>query len=460
MLGLALAGCLTAAATACTSSGGDHTVPPGSVSGPGHPSGAATGAAATAITLDVVGDLASGPQGSGTGSVGDRGYLEGIQMAVRDVNASGGVSGRRLAVAVQDAGDSSAEATRLLEGDATAPLAAVLFVGPGPSASAARAAFERTDTPLILLEGDLYTSDGLFREVFQAGIPWSWQVHAIARYLVRDRRSSRIVFAGVGPEAPAAALATRGALSYWGGALAGVALGPGPGAPARLARATSGADAVIDFGPPAGSLAIARAVAGSGRGAPRIAAGSSLLAAAGVGATLPAGTVACDRYTWDGWAEPIPRVGRFIQEFHAFSGHAAGGMEQEGYDALRTLADALQRTGGKGGGVLVDQLERTHHRTYSGFPIDLGPDDHTFAPRDEVGMFAVPGPGERGEPWMAPLGQTWRPLMRTFTYDSRRDAILPTDRTVFFPGWAENEPAPFYWQSRYGIVSRPSDPLH
>ena len=50
--------------------------------------------------------------------------------------------------------------------------------------------------------------------------------------------------------------------------------------------------------------------------------------------------------------------------------------------------------------------------------------------------------------------------MRTFTYDGRRDDILDQDRPVFFPGWGKNQPGPYYWESRYGIVSKPKDPLH
>jgi hypothetical protein len=170
--------------------------------------------------------------------------------------------------------------------------------------------------------------------------------------------------------------------------------------------------------------------------------------------------VACYTYTWAGWADPIPRVARFDQAILAATGHRASGLEQEGYDAIRALAEGLRRTHGVGGAALTMALEGIHARTYSSFPVDLGPDDHLFLPRDELGLFAVPGAGERLDPWQRRPGNAWRPIMRTFTYDGRRDNILDMDRRVFFPFWHPKEPGPYFWQSRYGIVTKLNDPLH
>jgi len=92
--------------------------------------------------------------------------------------------------------------------------------------------------------------------------------------------------------------------------------------------------------------------------------------------------------------------------------------------------------------------------------VDFGPDDHVFAPRDELGLFAVAGPKERLDPWEVAGTDPWRPVMRTFTYDGRRTSVLDMDRKVFFPFWGKDQPGPVYWRSRYGIVTRPNDPLH
>jgi hypothetical protein len=51
--------------------------------------------------------------------------------------------------------------------------------------------------------------------------------------------------------------------------------------------------------------------------------------------------------------------------------------------------------------------------------------------------------------------------MRTFTPDIERTSVLDRDKPVFFPGWRLDRPAPKYWRSRFGIVTRPGrDPLH
>jgi ABC-type branched-subunit amino acid transport system substrate-binding protein len=338
--------------------------------------------------------------------------------------------------------------------------AAILYVGPGRALVPLRQRFAATHTPVLVLEGDLYTSRQLFPEAFQIGAPWEWQVKVIAKYLVRDRHAKDVVLVGTGPEAGAAAAATRDALSYWGGHLNGSYLTPPvPGfkAPAQPA---STADAVIAFGSPYDARAISSTLQYLSPRV-RIAAGASLLGPVhGLDPPLP-GSTACSTYTWAGWAKPIPRVGRFIRSFQAQFGHPPVGFEQEGYDAVRAVSLALERDGGRGGSTLVHALEGIKETSFSSFPIDLGPDDHVFLPRDELGLFAVPGPHERLDPWQSRSlpAELWRPVMRTFTYDGERDNILDQDRPVFFPGWKEKEPGPYYWESRYGIVSRPGDTL-
>lgn len=391
-----------------------------------------------------------------------------MKLAVDEVNAAGGIEGRPLGLAVQDDGGSPTLATRLI-GDLVSKRSGrppgILYVGPGPALSSLRAQFDRAGTPVVLLEGDLYTSRGLFPQVFQTTIPWEWQAHVIAKYLVLDRKARDVVFVGAGPEARVGQRALGGALAYWGGRLArGFTAGSindrSALAPAfdRAARA----DAAVVFGPPGVSLMLAGSieeVAPEPGLRPRISGPASLLVDER-GLSHP-GTTACYTYTWAGWADPIPRVGRFREEFRAAFGRDPSGLEQEGYDAVRLLAEALARTRGKGGSKLTAALEDTHGRTFSSFPIDLGPDDHLFLPRDELGLFAVAGPEERVDPWQVPGSRPWRALMRTFTYDGERTNVLDRDRRVFFPFWRKNQPGPEFFRSRYGIRSRAArDPLH
>jgi hypothetical protein len=51
-------------------------------------------------------------------------------------------------------------------------------------------------------------------------------------------------------------------------------------------------------------------------------------------------------------------------------------------------------------------------------------------------------------------------VMRTFTTNGKRVNLADRDVRVFFPNWGPRRPRPNYWQSEYGIVTRPDDPLH
>jgi branched-chain amino acid transport system substrate-binding protein len=402
---------------------------------------------------------------SGPGN--DQGYLDGMRLAADEVNSAGGIAGRPIELAMRDDGGNPTEGSRLIGDLVSGPARprAILYAGPGPALSPLREQFQRAGTPIVLLEGDLYTSRGLFRQVFQTTIPWEWQANVIARYLVRDRKTRDIVFVGAGPEARTGRMALRAALEYWGGRLArGFSVGS-IGDRAALApafRRAARADAAVVFGSPGVPLMLRGSIEDlapePGR-RPRIAGPASLLVDQR-GLSSP-GTTACYTYTWAGWADPIPRVHAFRGRFRAAFGHYPAGLEQEGYDAIRLLAEGLARTGGAGGRKLTDALEAVNDRTFSGFPIEFGPDDHVMLPRDELGLFAVAGTDERVDPWQTPGSQPWRPLMRTFTYDGRRTSVLDIDRRVFFPFWRKNQPGPEFWRSRYGIRTRASkDPLH
>lgn len=385
----------------------------------------------------------------------DRPYLDGMLTAATVVRVVGDVGVRELSFAVHDDQGKPEEAARLLgeilEDDPTA----ILYVGPGDVLSSLRPRLVDAGGPVVLLGGDLYTSRGLFRQVFQTSIPWAWQAHVIARYLVRDREANRIVFAAAGPEAEEATTALRASLGYWGGSLADAVTLPAGGALAGALAAVREADAVVVLGSPFDVGRLAAGVEETPE-SPQVAGSSHLLGATSDPAP---GTVACYMYTWAGWAEPIPRVGSFGSGFEALTEHPVVGLEQEGFDAVRILGATLARTSGRGGAELVGALEQTRNLTFSGFPVTLGPGDHLFPSRDELGLFAVAGPNEEMDPWQE-SGEGWRALMRTFTYDGRRTNILPRDRRIFFPFWNQMLPAPNYWRSRYGIVTRTNDQLH
>lgn len=298
-----------------------------------------------------------------------------------------------------------------------------VFVVAAPDAVAeARPEIEAAGIPVILVGGDLYTDRRLFRHAFQTAIPLRWQARVLARYLVVDRGHDRIAVVGdraLGAEA----LAEEGGVPSGSPQDAGGVLVLGsrrfPTAEGQLA---SSYETVLPSG-------------------------------------LPVGSVICLPYTWAGWADMLPRVHRFRTRFERAHGSPPSGFEQEGYDAVRAVAEALDRTSGAGGERLIAALERFRAETYSSLPIRLGPDDHVLAEESQLGLFAV-------DDQAVPAGEAqgavpWRPVMRTFTTDGQKVNLLDRDKKVFFPGWRRRKPSPRYWKSGFGIVTRPhEDPLH
>jgi Periplasmic binding protein len=332
-----------------------------------------------------------------------------------------GAEQAHMGLDVRDPDDDPTTAVR--EVAAAGPPAIIVVDAPG-AVVAARSDLETAGVPVVAVGGDLYSDRQLFRYAFQTAIPLRWQARVLAHHLVGDRRHARIAAVGRS-DLTAAALAEEGV------------------APAEDIE---GADAVLALagghpGPPGPQLAVPHGALSSA-------------------APFPAGTVACGPYTWAGWAEPIPRVARFRRAFADRFGREPGLPEQEGYEAVRALGDALAMAGGRGGDALVRALERFRDQTYSSTPIRLGPDDHVFAEESHLGLYALAPPGERapGED-LEPV--PWRPLMRTFTTDGKRVNLAERDVRVFFPNWRPMRPRPNYWRSEFGIVTRPGeDPLY
>lgn len=365
------------------------------------------------------------------------GHVEGMELATRQVNAAGGVAGEPLRLR---------RTGRLDSLGAPGGAVAALVVGRGEMVTRLRPEIEAAGAPVIVFGDDLYSSRLLYRQVIQAGIPELWQARALARLLVPDLRLRSITV--VSPNRDTIA-AYRAALLEEGVEPRVVA----SAAPGVTARRVAGAEAVILPGPAEEIGPLARAIGGL-EDPPLLALGSEGLS---LGTELPPGTVAPYHYAWSGWAEPIPRVGRFRTRAERLSGEPPEALQQEGYDAIRLLAETLEATDGRGGEALIGALEAVRDATYSAVPLRLGPDDHVLLPEGQVGVFAVarPGTGASGEA----LGENpWRPAMRTFTYNGERVTIVRRDIRVFFPRWSYPAPTPEYRHSRYGITSPAGSP--
>lgn len=395
---------------------------------------------------------------TGPTSATDATYLDGMRLAESEVNDSGGVVERPIRLEVVDDRGDSVLAGTLLEDALEKRSVATFFIGPGSVVSARRSLVEEVGAPVLLLSGDLYTSRELFRQTFQTGVPWRWQAAVLMRYLVVDRRYTRVLpVIEAGPQERAEREAIEAASREEGSTLA-TSLTLVPGRPlGQIVREAAKAEAVIFFGSAAETSHLSEALAAL-PDPPQLVASFEALSPE-VSAVRP-GTVAAYPYTWAGWADPIPRVGEFRARFEEALGRQPVGFEQEGYDAVRLVADGLARSGGEGGDALVRALQGFRERVYSSLPVRFGPDDRTAIDDSQLGLFAVPAPDEVPEPWFTDVPR-WRPLMRTFTFDGQKTNVLDRDKQVFFPQWRKPRPSPRYWRSRYGITTRPrQDSLH
>jgi hypothetical protein len=358
------------------------------------------------------------------------GYLDGIELALGQVNAAGGVDGLLLRLVT-------------VNGFRTLPdpdVPAAILVGGGSRVVRSRPLIEEAGDPVIVLGDDLYSPLRLYRQVFQASVPDLWQARALARLLVRDLRMRDVRMMPTDRDTRAAyeaAFAEEGAM-----------LGA-----ARDVQAASGAEALVV---PGSADEVASVVERNAavRDPPLVALSAEGL---GVESDLPPGTVAPYHYAWSGWAEAISRVDRFRRRFERVHGRPPEALQQEGYDAVRILAEALEATEGRGGEALIRALESVRDRAYSSLPLRLGPDDHVLHSEGQLGLFAVARPGTRA-PGEALGSNPWRPVMRTFTYNGERVTIVRRDIPEFFPRWSYPAPTPEYQRSRYGITSPAGTP--
>ncbi|MGH2661422.1 MAG: ABC transporter substrate-binding protein [Actinomycetota bacterium] len=393
---------------------------------------------------------------SGPTSETDASFLDGMRLAQLEINEAGGLEGRSLQLGVaDDLGDPARTLSLIRQAMVDRP-AAVLVVGDSAAVSEARTDIETAGVPVVVLGGDLYSGRALFRSAFQTSVPLRWQARKLARYLVADRGHQRIVvLTEPGPGGDVAQAVMSAALAEEGSAPSATGTVGAGEARRTVPSVAQGADAVVFLGSTLTAVEVSRAL-GRIPDPPQLALSADALQAAFAreGAARP-GIVACYPYTWSGWADMLPRVQEFREAFTQASGHAPAGLEQEGYDAVRALAEALARTDGRGGAALIRILETFRDQTYSAISVRLGPDDHVLAEESQLGLFAV----DHAEPPSPEASAivSWRPIMRTFTTDGEKVNLLDRDKRVFFPNWRPMKPSPKYWRSEFGILSRPGE---
>lgn len=374
-------------------------------------------------------------------------FEEGVRFAIDEVAAGGELDLRLL------------EAPSIPAALGLQP-EAIISVGRATDVTEARPAIEEARVPVVLMGGDLYSARQLFRYAFQTSVPVRWQALVFAEYLLEDRQHTRTALVTGLENNETVGETFNSAWSEEGGALERI-VAVDPGSLRSTAAELEGLDSVVFVGRATDAAELSRGIS-SLADPPQLALSADALDASFVTQNRPSpGTVACYTYAWSGWADMLPRVHDFRERFADAVDHYPASLEQEGYDAVMALADALVRTSGEGGERLVRELETFREETYASVPVRLGPDDHVLAEQSHLGLLAIEEPVDAA----LPLGEAsslvpWRPILRTFTTDGEKVNFLDRDKRIFFPFWRSKRPTPKYWRSEYGIVSRPSDPLH
>lgn len=136
---------------------------------------------------------------TGIGAFVGRITERGIDTAVRRINATGGIGGRKVNWLKGDAGTDTALARQKFTEFAQDPrVAGIIFATP-LGINESRQDIKRGNVPTISTFADLFSSGRLYpedpeapRSIFQFAIPGAWTIDIIARYAKEDRGYSKI----------------------------------------------------------------------------------------------------------------------------------------------------------------------------------------------------------------------------------------------------------------------------
>lgn len=380
--------------------------------------------------------------------------FEGADLAVHNLNRS--VDEGRPPfelVTLDDEGDPE-RATELVEQLASDDgTVGVVYAGPTEGLPRAEAALTRAGIPAVICYGDLYAARLLRPHIFQMSPSYVWEARVIARYLFRDRDYRRVgVLAARSLDGDVAVASMRSAAGAFDGRRLIVRRyreGSTPKWEAPRAR-RSRVDALV--------------VQGDGREIDdmKLTRGTGQLIAfdGGMvpGANYPIGTAVSDTYARGAHHLPLPSFERFRESFTGWwDGAEPLGWELRAYDAASAIGWAAQRT--TAGQDIARTLERISGVRFGGLDITFGPDDHTAADQQTVGLWVRPRSAFRS---LIPTPDLpWLPLARGFSIDGQRTAILNRDwRYLFRNPPPPDAPAPRIGRMRYAVTSPRSDPIH
>jgi len=336
---------------------------------------------------------------------------ESLTAAVKQVNSTGGVGGRKIELVFRDAG-TDANAARRLYGElmATPDTIGILWCG-APGLDQVMPRVEQDGVPLmavfsdLLSAGSLYPSSGAPRSVFQMSLPDVSAKAVLANYAKRDRDYSSAAMLYDGTLDPAGESRARFQQAFGGVGLElrgfeTFATGD-TDMSAQLERLKAGgAEVLYVEGVSAGAAAVGKAMADMGAGYvdtptakgpewhPQIFGSlrdinqvSAQLAGDGVavGSTTAwhvGGLTFLPGYAMAGWMQK-------------FLGKYPGGGEEAPADALATLVQALKKAGTSDRQRMVTAVETMGPIHFSSAPFSYSKDRHNALSDDDVVVMTV-----------------------------------------------------------------------
>lgn len=431
--------------------------------------------------------------GTMSGREGWRGEdaFEGADVAIQSLNQDKDEDRLPFQLVTLDDEGRPELATQLVEEIAADPrVVGIVYAGPPSGLAPAAPTLARVGVPAIICYGDLYSAKALRSYLFQMSPPLLWQARRHAAYISRDRRYRRVGFlsqnsmdgdtaADVVPDA----LRDRGirdlhvarfeAGAEWGPLLErmerrrveALMIHGGPTVLPDLVAALRERGAVYRNTAAARTVSAPRRIRRRERRTgdrrpwrPQILAFDQAIRV--TSADLPPGTVASDSYSRGVHYLPLPSLKRFRDDFRDWWDAEPLGWERRAFDAVSALGWAAGRTARDAD--VARTLETLEGRRFGGLDVRFGPDDHTAAEEQSMGLWVVPSPERRvRERDRLPDGLPWVMLGRGFSTNGQRTDIFPKDWDLLFRDPPpKNGPGPRIGTGRFGVTTPRRDPVH
>lgn len=392
-------------------------------------------------------------------------------------------------VTIDDGGDPQAARAGIERLAANGQTVGIIYAGPEGALPEVEQFLASTKVPLLFNFGDLYTSQLLTPHLFQMAPAYLWEARVIARYLLTDRRYSRV--AALTSESLSGSSARRAlqiALGERNASLVASEFLTPDAAPLRRAldvlekkrtqsivveggpsEVEALLTALADRGSTYSTTALARRGVRNGRPgsdgrfwAPQIVGFDTLMSPGIDPELLTEGLVAADTYARGAHYLPIPSFVAYRDAFADWWGEEPQpiGWERRAYESVQLLGWAARQYPTNRDVDFAAVLQDVRGRRYGGLDVTFGPDDHTAADQATVGLWVVPATSVP-EADSLPGDLPWVPLARGFSIDGERTNVLNRDwKYLFRNAPPPKAPAPKYKTQRFGVTTGRSDPVH